>query len=87
MDTNKMREEFEVWVLRECPNQTMGRFNDGEYHSTTVQYCWLSWQASREAVIVTLPQITGREYDPLADADYREGCREAIEAQGLRVTP
>ncbi|MNJ28178.1 hypothetical protein D3C77_227070 [compost metagenome] len=56
MDTNKMREQFEAWVLREHPSQNMGRFTDGEYQSTTVQHCWLSWQASREAVVVELPE-------------------------------
>lgn len=46
---------------------------------------WYYWQKSRQAVVVELPRITGHEYDPLADADYREGCRAAIESQGLRV--
>lgn len=56
MDTNKMREQFEAWVLRDYPNQNMRRFNNGEYCSTTVEHCWLSWQASREAVVVELPE-------------------------------
>ncbi|WP_095114738.1 hypothetical protein [Pseudomonas sp. Irchel 3F3] len=54
MDTNKMREQFEAWVLRDYPNQNMRRFNNGEYCSTTVEHCWLSWQASREVVVVEL---------------------------------
>jgi hypothetical protein len=45
--TDKMREEFEAWVLSEYPNQRMSKFSDGEYHSTTIQYCWLAWQAAR----------------------------------------
>ena len=87
MDTNKMREQFEAWVLREFPEQSLARFTTGEYQGFTVEHCWQAWKASRETVVVTLPRITGHEYDPLADADYREGCREAIEAQGLKVTP
>ncbi|WP_395599055.1 hypothetical protein AB4P95_11705 [Pseudomonas sp. A1437] len=43
----QMREEFEAWVLSEYPNQRMSKFADGEYHSTTIQHCWLSWQAAR----------------------------------------
>ena len=52
--TDKMREEFEVWILSEYPNQHMGKFADDEYHSTTIQHCWLAWQASR-AVPVERP--------------------------------
>ncbi|WP_256819189.1 hypothetical protein [Pseudomonas putida] len=61
MDTSKMREQFEAWVLRDYPNQNMRRFNNGEYCSTTVEHCWLSWQASREAVVVELPNVVGFE--------------------------
>lgn len=47
MSNSKMREEYEAWVLTEYPNQNMGQFADGEYHSNTIQYCWLAWQAAR----------------------------------------
>ncbi|MEQ4192112.1 hypothetical protein [Pseudomonas amygdali] len=47
MINDKMREEYEAWVLSEFPNQHMGQFADGEYHSTTLQYCWMAWQAAR----------------------------------------
>ncbi|HEK1007199.1 TPA: hypothetical protein SMP92_000438 [Pseudomonas putida] len=94
MDTNKMREQFEAWVLREYPNQTMGQFSDGEYHSITVQYCWLAWQASREAVVVELPsedtcRTSSSKEEAVQDAyNHALGeCRSAIEAQGLKVAP
>ena len=45
--SDKMRERFEAWVLSEYPNQHMGKFADDKYHSTTIQHCWLAWQASR----------------------------------------
>lgn len=93
MDTNKMREQFETAVKAKWPGIRMLRVNrpgspvDGEYELPGLEGAWWGWQASRAAVVVTLPRITGHEYDPLADADYREGCRAAIEAQGLRVAP
>lgn len=93
MDTNKMRERFEAWVLREYPNQAMGRFSDGEYQSATVQYCWLAWQASREAVVVELP--ARKVYESHADtSSFKDGfnrchteSRDLIEGQGLKVAP
>lgn len=93
MDANKMRTEFEAAVMAKWPGIRMLRVNrpgspvDGEYELPGLEGAWWGWQASREAVVVTLPRITGHEYDPLADAEYREGCREAIEAQGLKVAP
>lgn len=92
MDKQDMRAQFEAWVLREYPNQLMGRFSDGEYHSTTVQCCWLSWQASREAVEVELPDVSSYEvYDQKHDflhtdeVTLMEAVIASIEAQGLKV--
>lgn len=99
MDTNKMRdisrEQFEAtWadVMRgdEPPpgrKPTRSRIDPEKYAGDAAQFAWKWWQRSRAAVVVELPRITGHEYDPLADADYREGCRAAIEAQGLKVAP
>lgn len=101
MDTNKMRdisrEQFEARFPVPAGigwDECLGRYKvvDIQRLVSTLQIGdhnsrWEGWKASREAVVVELPRITGHEYDPLADADYREGCREAIEAQGLKVTP
>lgn len=89
MDTNKMREQFEAWVLSEYPNQSLERFNplhgvtEGEYTGFTVQHCWQAWQASREAVVVELPKFD--DYPASIERDMRESLRAAIEAQGLKV--
>lgn len=70
-----------------------GRYqpNDGKYVAgfSVRQYeayigAWGVWKASREAAVVELPGVNGTEYDPLANADYRDECRKAIEAAGLR---
>ena len=92
MDTNKMREQFEAQFIEEYVRVLGEGARELAVHTLAanpplVSMSWWAWQASREAVEVTLPRITGHEYDPLADADYREGCREAIEAQGLKVAP
>lgn len=57
------------------------RGTDGEANyeaSAQVGVAWLSWEASREAVVVELQT----EID-----DYVRERREAIEAQGLKVAP
>lgn len=71
MDTNKMREQFEAWVLREYPNQNMRRFNNGEYCSTTVEHCWLAWQTSRVATGWQPMESCPKHVEVLF---YREDC-------------
>ncbi|HDS1791446.1 hypothetical protein NPS34_25810 [Pseudomonas putida] len=92
MEANKMREQFEARFVEEYVRVLGEGARELAAHTLAanpplVSMSWWAWQASREAVLVTLPKITGHEYDPLAGADYREGCREAIEAQGLKVAP
>ncbi|MFV7440804.1 hypothetical protein [Pseudomonas sp. 382] len=87
MDTNKMREQFEAWVLSEYPNQSLERFNplhgvtEGEYTGFTVQHCWQAWQASREAVVVELPAEWVTNVGTMLPPP---GVRRAIEAQGVK---
>ncbi|HDS1692169.1 TPA: hypothetical protein QEM72_002673 [Pseudomonas putida] len=91
MDTKKMREQFEAWVLREWPEQSLARFTTGEYQGFTVEHCWQAWKASREAVVVDLP----RPYEsapPYACYeggwnDMRVEAVDVIEAMGLKVAP
>ncbi|ANY87674.1 hypothetical protein [Pseudomonas putida] len=103
MDTNKMREQFEAWALRAKAHGEhfdLSRGNHGAYKSPITHwlYCsWVaSWQASREAVVVELPEkdgpftTNGVEYYSL----HSEGRNQAIDeissalvAQGLKVAP
>jgi hypothetical protein len=92
MNTDKMREEFEAWVVSNWPNQSLDRFNplhgvtEGEYTGFTVQHCWDAWQASRAALAVNLPK-------PLPSGDYRmtvpfykaADVHEALSAAGIEV--
>ncbi len=88
MSNDKICEEFEAWVLSEYPNQLMGKFADGEYHSTTIQYCWLAWQASRlpyGAVSATAWRVIDSKGKRLTV--YNRDLAIAISEAGLCVAP
>ncbi len=106
MDTNKMREQFEakfpipagvawkesigmyevvdIWKLDQAI--TIGKYN----------WLWEGWQASREVVVVQLPNRASEtyleEFDDVEGGSFNEvayirDVRTAIEAQGLKVAP
>lgn len=80
---NKMRKEFESWVS--STGSSVAR-EDALYRSQLVGWMWKAWQASREALVVELPdeeEHKGVHYG----VDYmptEEVCK-AIEAAGVRV--
>lgn len=93
MDTNKMREQFEsAWRARYPEHGEIALKRSGldpeDYCNTRVNDAWWSWRASREAVVVELPE---RDSDlgvyALGFNSCREQSKEAIEAQGLKVAP
>lgn len=83
MSNEKMREEFEAWsaehdYLGGC---LAGRNSKGEYFDVDMQHAWESWQASRAAIEVELPQEEpGYMY-------YAPEVVQAIESLGLKVKP
>lgn len=89
--TDKMREEFEVSVLSEYPNQNMGRFATGDYQSTTIEHCWWAWKKSREALVIELPEdftSVGSPNMRMLVAHHREIVGllvQSIEAAGVKV--
>lgn len=108
MDTNKMREQFEAAFVEEQVRLCGEGFRSSvlymiEQNVAPVRMAWWAWQASREAVVVELPEpdLPEASLDETVDMDsdefrylearhgaqyrtYRK-CREAIEAQGLKV--
>lgn len=57
------------------------------YSEPKTSAAWVHWQASREAVVVELPDTPNRGIGyGLFDAG-KEACRESIEAAGLKVAP
>lgn len=98
MDTNKMRdisrEQFEKFALSPEGGLFAGHLakgEDGEYLNYAAQCYWLFWQASREAVVVELPER--QVYESHADtSSFKDGfnhchteSRALIEARGLKV--
>lgn len=102
----KMREEFESWALARFINsETMKPLQrsadepDG-YHYPVLNTAWAAWQASREALVIELPDENPLGSGPGDCGDGRPSfeqhcaaecnfilrdCREAIEAAGLKV--
>lgn len=80
---NNMREQFEAaWRARYPEHGDIALKRSGldreDYCNTRVKDAWWAWQASREAVVVELPD----HFRP-----SREEVIAAIQAQGLKVAP
>lgn len=104
MANDKMREEFEAWYLdKYCGGQERLRRcsnDESTYYYCGVQAMWTPWQASRESMVIELPERSwpvGHNY-PLANYDTTvaaeqandeaiEECRAAIIAAGPKVKP
>ena len=89
--SDKMREEFEAWAITSAWLGLVGEdleFDAG-YVSCEVQSAWLSWQASRQVIMVELPDYTSHFYggDHFDECQYAADCEKAIESLGLKVKP
>lgn len=93
--TDKMREEFEAWAIT-CAwlglsDECMARDEiNGGYYGLELHAAWLSWQASRAAVVVELPsRVDMKPYACYEGGwnDMHDEAREAIEAAGMKVKP
>ncbi|WP_105577880.1 hypothetical protein [Cronobacter sakazakii] len=72
---DKSREQFKEFAEREKLSLAYG---DCGYVYTSTEMAWRSWQASRAAVEIEIPEVL----------DYwlgREGFAESIRAAGLKV--
>lgn len=90
MDTNKMREQFEAAFVAKYGFGRLAASANADAHAMYEAAKW-AWQASREAVVVELPERAPND-DPYVGEPWDCGhnvaidnCREAIEAQGLKV--
>lgn len=93
MDTNKMRSEFEAAFVAKYGFGRLTASANADAHAIYEAAKW-AWQASREAVVVELPDVANYEvYDQQHDflhtdeVTLMEAVRSAIEAQGLKVAP
>ncbi|MBJ9771397.1 hypothetical protein [Acinetobacter baumannii] len=53
-DLNKLRSEFEAWVLQESPQMEweLNLKTDGEYDSAALSWGWAAWQEKAKAQAV-----------------------------------
>ena len=91
MSTEKMRESFEAWAITSAWLGLVGddlEFIDGGYVYPGVQSAWLSWQASRAAIGVELPD-SGEAYEYSHDLHVMpvDSVVKLIESLGLKVKP
>lgn len=92
MNIEKMREEFEAWADSEGYVMDCIWGGDGNhgYEDEDTQYAWglfkFSWQASRAAVLISLPDGgTSDEYEYGTPVIARGVAVHVIEAAGLKV--
>ena len=87
---NKMREEFESWVLSSKVCVSKGARvevrNDGHYTDGRVDLQWKAWKASRAALCVELPDGSYCGFEGDAFHAYMcgvESCRDIIAETGV----
>jgi hypothetical protein len=105
MSNDKMRDEFEAFAFRdasECCVDLSFQF-DPEINwyigksSEHMNLAWAAWQASREALVIELPQSRADKGESangdggclsalIANQLAIDECRRAIEAAGLKVS-
>lgn len=92
MSESTAREQFETWVSKKYPNESLAkcRADQGfiycvdDYVVPAVQVAWLSWQASREAIELDLPE----PFDKHQSGEgmyYADEVDKIVEAAGLRI--
>ncbi|MGN7901451.1 hypothetical protein ACTJJT_01080 [Pseudomonas sp. 22373] len=101
-DINRMREQFEAAAKEQglslTRTQQALRFANGhsrvagDYVALETLCAWWAWQASRSTIEVKLPAQRRIRHMPMPDEngsynEALENCRDAIEAQGLKVAP
>jgi hypothetical protein len=86
----KMREEFEAWAITSAWLGLVGddlEFINGGYVYPEVKSAWLSWQASRESLVIDLSDLS-RCFSPNDCGDWAmwlDDVRIMAQAAGLKV--
>lgn len=88
--SDKMREEFEVWVILNAGNheypymdRVTAKFPDGSYLTTWVDSAWIGWQASRAALCVN---ACAGMTDPAAEiAELKRQRDELLDVLGAAI--
>lgn len=83
---DKSRKRFEGWYQRVGGNSSINP--DGKYTTERARLAWWSWQASRAAIEIELPDKVFVEDD--FDSGHNmaiDYCAESITSLGLKVKP
>lgn len=86
---DKSREQFEQFIQRkfgDLIDQRVTKNDDGEYFSWDMQVAWLSWQASRAAIEIELPDSTEFDGPDMSGAQQAiSQIREKLTETGIKV--
>lgn len=88
MSIEKMREEFEAFILEKHPILMLLQDPKGGYIDGRTDAYWSVWQASRAAIEIELPKIIDKEWanthaERCAIRDAIGICKKRIEAAGI----
>jgi len=87
MHTDKAIAEFEAWAGSEAFGLSPAHFEKdeaGDYINYPTQCYWLVWKASREELVIELPERFDK-YDSGDWTYWADGVDAAIEAAGVMV--
>ena len=91
-----MREEFEAWQSKETPGADLGHCGEligngparVSYRNMYVAERWIGWKASRECLVVELPEDFPFSKEPKYQSSRQQTiseCRAAIHAAGVKT--
>ncbi|CNK69164.1 Uncharacterised protein [Yersinia mollaretii] len=86
MDITKSQSDFEAWVVTWWPqSKTMiaEKFDDGGYWNMPLQQYFEAWKASRESLVVELPELIGDSENSISE--YFEGLNDGIKQCGTTI--
>lgn len=87
MSNEKMREDFEAWVIKQNVCVKYGakliQCRDGSYKDYRINDRWNSWKASRDSLCVDVPEFGPGYADARLDAFIDDLYRE-FESIGVR---
>lgn len=82
MTNEKMREEFEEWVVNIKRYTNLGKCPlSGNYFNPYLRRMWEAWKASRENIEIELPK-----YQFCPDSEYDMGFKGCLRACKLELT-
>ena len=88
-----MREEFEIAFVARCKKKgefaRLDRFDDGRYEYLDASDAWWGWHASRECLVIELPEKTlitdSSDMLSIGNNGAINKCRDAIRAAGVKT--